>query len=90
MTRRKDNSGFIYLVHCEGFYKIGIATNLRKRVSNIQTSNPFKVTLVAYTKTENVFADELELHELFKDKRVRGEWFKLNDDDLFYLREILL
>lgn len=29
-----------------------------------------------------IIQDEKELHETFSDKRIRGEWFDLSDDDI--------
>ncbi len=54
-----------------GFVKIGQANDPCLRLKQLQTSNPDKLELVATIDDMS----EKELHELFKDKRHRGEWF---------------
>lgn len=31
---------------------------------------------------------ESQLHVRFKDKRLRGEWFRLDEDDLTYIKSL--
>lgn len=75
-------SGVVYLLECEGFYKIGITDDVRKRLSQIQTSTPFNVKLIHSIPLANAWLLEKHLHERFAKKRVRGEWFKLSSDDV--------
>ena len=78
-NRIKD--GYIYVVHCEGstLYKIGIAYNsVEKRLKALQTGCPHKLTMTMAFRTLNPESAEHRVHELFKDCRVRGEWFDLN------------
>ena len=34
--------------------------------------------------------DEKELHQIFKEKRIRGEWFKLDKEDIIIIKKYLL
>jgi len=70
-------SGYVYLLHCEGRHKIGITEDVRKRLSAIQTSNPFPVALVASSRVEDPAKFERQLHNRFAGQRVRREWFDL-------------
>lgn len=54
-----------------GFYKIGMTTNLQKRIESLKI-----------IETDNSRMLEKELHEKFKNKRRNGEWFVLDDKDL--------
>jgi len=68
----------MYLLHCQGFYKVGIAANVRSRLSTIQTSNPHKVTLERVNnypcRAYAVMAERLA-HQLLAPHRRSGEWF---------------
>jgi predicted GIY-YIG superfamily endonuclease len=73
---------FVYLIKCinkDGFIKIGVAKEVQSRLDTMQTGCPYKLELLASIKcVSRKQAYELEgrLHRLFKNKRVRGEWFR--------------
>jgi hypothetical protein len=75
--------GFIYVMECGGYYKVGWSAVPRIRLSCIQTGNPFPVTLVGVTEGSQL--NEAEWHEALKGKRVRGEWFALTDEDVSHI-----
>ena len=60
-------------------YKIGKTTNLKKRLRSLQcgNSNELYVCYTFNTRNDNIY--ELQLHEHFKKKLIRGEWFKFED-----------
>lgn len=64
----------IYFIGMEGHIKIGRADDWKKRFSAIQTGSPFKCTILLVLKATR--AREKELHGLFADHHVRGEWFR--------------
>jgi hypothetical protein len=65
---------FIYFVEMQGYIKIGIAANWKKRISSLQVSSPFPVRHLIVL---NAFVGfERQLHERFSAARVRGEWFE--------------
>lgn len=83
----------IYVFKCREFYKIGIANHVHGRSVEIGTQIPFEIEVVAnykpklvgfakYDKTKAIRKIEKFLHHTFMSKRVKGEWFLLNDDDL--------
>lgn len=71
---------YIYVIEDYPHFKIGYATNVTARLKTIQNANPRKLTKVIYVKVPNAEQLEAELHEKYKDYRVRGEWFELNND----------
>lgn len=81
VQRRAVANGFafIYLVECEGFVKIGVATNVQARVAGMQTGNPFQLRLLTSFQSDIPFEEEEAIHELLSSYHVRGEWFKLPD-----------
>lgn len=65
-----------------GFYKIGKSKNPIARETTLQSENP-TITLIAVC-SEDI---EKHLHEKYSDKRKRGEWFNLTEEDVFSLIE---
>ena len=65
-------------------YKIGITKrDINKRISELQTGNPNKITLIKSYESDNYLKIESWLHKKFKPKNEKGEWFNLSDDDVF-------
>ena len=80
--KRKKTSGYVYLVHCKGttFYKIGISKiDYHLRLSALQSGCPFELEMIYVIHSSNYRKFEQELHHKFRDKRVRGEWFDLDE-----------
>ena len=71
---------FIYVIRVFDFVKIGRASDVTSRLASIQTSLPVEVELIALFK--GVSSDEEQLHARFATSHVRGEWFRLSDDEL--------
>lgn len=62
--------------------KIGVAKDIEGRRSNLQTGNPSELCLLGWINTEETFALERNLHRLFHDTHVRGEWFAIQPADV--------
>ncbi len=78
-----NNRGYTYLITNGREYKIGITTKTpQSRVAELQTGSPTKITISGYSYNSNALAMEVELHKKFSSKRLEGEWFALNDDDI--------
>jgi hypothetical protein len=71
-----------YIIHdtIRDFYKIGISQSFAHRERTLQSEIPALKTIFIINK--NV---EKELHKFFHAKRIRGEWFKLNSEDIQYI-----
>ena len=76
------DEGYVYLVLCGGYHKIGLAKDTDKRISGLQTSSPFEIELVKSWRCNR--PDEIEriLHKHYAEHRFRGEWFKLPEEIL--------
>ena len=77
---------YIYVMKCSIFYKVGFSKNPKNRLKTVKTHNPLDVKIFATLKTDNHLELEKELHNLFANKKSRGEWFELNEDDLLMLK----
>jgi hypothetical protein len=73
---------YVYLIECSGYYKIGIASDVERRLAELQTGNPADLTIDTCYEFSNVQAVETVLHQKYSAKRRRGEWFELTLTDI--------
>lgn len=66
----------VYVVGCAGRIKIGIATNVRARISTMRTGNPVPITLIWSVFTEDALEIEQRAHAILGVYRISGEWFE--------------
>jgi hypothetical protein len=78
----RNRKTWIYLMKDEinGCYKIGRAQNPEYREKTLQSEKPFIVLVEAW---EGLESDETVLHKTYAEKRIRGEWFRLTESDVF-------
>ena len=75
--------GFVYLVKGHpGEYKIGRTNLVDRRLSELGATASIEQTLIHEIKTDDPAGIEAYWHKRFQGKRMRGEWFKLNADDV--------
>jgi len=86
LVRDITETSVIYVAicrHCNA-YKIGTSNNLRTRVKQLKTANPYLTVLYV---GRGSYLMEAHFHKLFSDKRIRGEWFNLSSEDIRILIE---
>jgi hypothetical protein len=66
----------IYFIQCSktGAVKIGKANNVANRLSTLQTSNPYKLNLIAVVEDCEIQVEK-HFHNSLKKFRLNGEWF---------------
>lgn len=86
--KNKNSKEYIYLIEDLNNFKIGRASNLEERLINIRTSN-INAIIKYYIETTKEFSNikEKELHKIFDEYRVQGEWFVKNIDITNYFIE---
>lgn len=72
-----SGSGYLYVIKCNEYFKIGIAANPRKRLQELQIANPYELELVKMINSDDPRFTESSLHGKYCEFRIRGEWFKL-------------
>ena len=87
------DSCHVYLMHdtTNGFYKIGISNNPEHRERTLQSEKP-SIEIVCckeYPIRSIAEAFEAALHKAFASKRIRGEWFSLDETDVMFLVKTL-
>src|SRR5689334_10696760 len=82
--------GYVYLIYfgVDNYYKIGIAKDIDRRLASM-TMMPFEHTVEHLIKTDDTSVIESSFHEYFRNKRVRGEWFNLNDTDIALFKSMI-
>lgn len=80
--------GYVYFVqeYMNGSFKIGKTKNLEKRMNIFGVKLPFENKLIFLIKTGNHHQTEVAFHKHFSDKRLEGEWFALNKEDLAWIK----
>jgi len=78
--------GYVYVLKGGPYYKIGRSTDASRRITQIQPQMPFVANLICSIPTDNMYVLEATLHERYADKRVNGEWFTLDDEDVAYIK----
>lgn len=79
-----SRAGYVYLLgNAElGYYKIGKARIIDRRVSRISPLLPFPIQLIHSIACEDAHFIETLWHDHFADVRTYGEWFKLTLEDV--------
>lgn len=88
-TNIKKKSSNVYLMCCEGYHKIGITSNIAARLSALDGSTPFSVTLIHSKKVADAPRIEKELHIKYKEFNTKKEWFNLTDAQVKEITEYL-
>lgn len=84
MTQKTDR---VYAISGAGLVKIGHSTQVGNRMQSMQAGCPVKLVLDGSCVGGE--REERSLHKLFADVREHGEWFRLDEDDIKELKEIL-
>lgn len=71
---------YLYIIKCKEYYKIGIAKNLKNRLSQLQIGNPFELEMVWSKELKNTLKIENVLHSELMKSKVRGEWFYFGEN----------
>lgn len=82
-----SNFGWVYFIQMEDFgpIKIGYATNVSGRLGSLQTGNPYKLKLLY--QSCGTQTDEKQLHSMFHNWHIRGEWFHPAEKIFEYIKE---
>jgi Meiotically up-regulated gene 113 len=75
-------SGHVYLLRHNEEYKIGKSIDVTRRYKEIKVQMPHKMEELHVIETDDPSGIEAYWHNRFRDKRLEGEWFKLNADDI--------
>jgi hypothetical protein len=63
-------------------YKIGKSVSPEVRIQDLGILLPFKIEIIGIWRAENHHLLETSLHELYKNSRINGEWFRFKERDV--------
>ena len=79
--------GAVYLIHLgdTDVYKIGFSIDPERRLKQLQGKCPLPLTILFEWWGHDYESFEAGIHYWFRDKRIIGEWFKLDIKDIKWL-----
>ena len=84
---RKMLQGFVYFIEAEnGLVKIGRSDDISRRFADLVFMSPVRLYLRHAIKASNYVRAERHLHNQFSMKRDHGEWFRLSEDELEWVK----
>lgn len=92
-TRETNDKCHVYLMidHTNNYYKIGISNKPEFREKTLQSEKPTIELIINKRFPNRKIANSFEqaLHQAYSEKRIRGEWFALDFDDVEDIKEAL-
>ncbi len=74
--------GSVYLFKSGRYYKIGKTTDTVRRGNELRIQLPEKLDLIHSITTDDPSGVEAYWHKRYSSKRMNGEWFNLNSNDI--------
>lgn len=75
--------GYVYILETKDEIKIGRSKNLKRRINEIKTTSGKEILNIYISQPcEDYCYIENEMHKIFKNHRVIGEWFNARLDDV--------
>jgi hypothetical protein len=78
--------GYVYVIRSPHGFKIGKTVNLKQRTKLFEVKLPFKNSLEHYAWFDDYTHAERSFHHRFHHKRLEGEWFDLQPEDIDSIR----
>ena len=82
----QDSKCYVYLIQSgDGPVKIGVATDPQFRRNELQTGNPYPLTirmLIECATSSGAYEVESAFHRAFADARLLGEWFDVSPEQV--------
>ena len=80
--------GFVYLMQWEDEYKIGKAVDIERRRKRLSGELNRDITVLHRIFSHDYTRAESDLHRKYASKRLHGEWFALEAEDIAWLLSI--
>lgn len=87
--REFEKGAWVYLIGTpEGEYKIGWSISPEKRIEQVTAPSRGKKELIHVIRCAEATKVESILHQVFKNKRITSEWFRLTPEDITWIKSI--
>lgn len=81
-NRSRVQLGYVYLIKCGPRHKIGVTSDMNRRMDQLRGQSPYPLEIVHYAQGHNNSAMESRLHREYAEHRVHGEWFEFGPDQI--------
>lgn len=82
---REKKKGYVYFIKDNsGYIKIGCTKNVNRRLKDFSVAS-INLKIVHQIETNDMELTEELFHNKFFKKRIKGEWFNLNENDIEYI-----
>jgi Meiotically up-regulated gene 113 len=81
-SKKQKKTGLVYAIRGGDLTKIGTTLSLPRRLSQLAPQCPYRLDCAHVIKTDDMYGVENYWHLQFKAKRLNGEWFALDREDL--------
>lgn len=74
----KDRPVVYFISDGQGYTKVGVASDIVTRLSNMQVGNVSELKVIELIETDDIaeaYELESQIHQKLKRSRIRGEWF---------------
>ena len=73
----------VYLLQCGDILKIGYTRkSIDQRIKQMRTGNSEEFKILGFFESKWGTKIESRLHRKYKNKKISGEWFSLDEDDV--------
>jgi hypothetical protein len=79
-------AGVVYILKSAYGYKVGRTRNVPARMRAFGVHLPFFYTILLCAWFDDCVVAESEYHNIFRSRRINGEWFDLTNDDIDLIR----
>lgn len=83
-----EKLGFVYLIKSKLGYKIGYSKEIHNRNKIFNVKLPFQWEFAKIFCLQDYKLFEKFLHNIFVDKKLNGEWFDLDEEDLVSIEKV--
>ncbi len=92
IIQTRNRAGYVYLlrtIHDSTLYKIGRTNNPDNRLRTFNVKLPFPVEYEHLIKSDDMYQLESNLHRRFASQRINGEFFRLSETDVGYIKSLV-
>lgn len=80
--------GYVYFLHSDHGTKIGMTNSIEVRLYTLNVLLPFPVEMIHKVLVSDSCKAEKILQGHFHEKRINGEWYKLDEADITFIKTL--
>ena len=89
-NKKKGLEASFYIAQMEGsdIYKLGVSSNVKRRIRNIKSPIPFEVKSIYEINLIDPYDFEEKIHFMYKENYINREWFELSVTQILTIQNI--